>query len=339
MSIHCASFPGSGLQSVVFTDPPASVLVLQNIEIKGRTLFFEWPHDKLEILPPTMYQSWGSLDTPKVKLKSDLRRRARPRRRLSNKTVFIFDTWGVSSYYHLLIDHIIPLWLTRYFLERERFVQGEDVVYFRVSKNGWRNELTRIQEIFEYFLGSRFSDAAAGHYPSAVVGYLYSWRPYRGPNETGIMSPDYHRGLSEFRRRFSVPVPNPSQILVPIRNDRNFAFVERFVTRFSSVLNFRRVDFSAMTIDEQIEAAGNARAMFGAEGAAFANQVFMPPGGVVVAVSSNEKRFEFHRPVAHYSGHRWHEVLLNSDGQTELSETEILAWLTQRREDQGVSPA
>jgi len=31
--------------------------------------------------------------------------------------LYIFDTWGIPSYYHLLIDHIIPLWITKNMIE------------------------------------------------------------------------------------------------------------------------------------------------------------------------------------------------------------------------------
>ena len=37
----------------------------------------------------------------------------------NNDIVYIFDTWGLSSYYHLLIDHIIPMWITKNIIEEK----------------------------------------------------------------------------------------------------------------------------------------------------------------------------------------------------------------------------
>jgi capsular polysaccharide biosynthesis protein len=77
----------------------------------------------------------------------------------------------------------------------------------------------------------------------------------------------------------------------------------------------------ALSIEDQITVTKNAKAIFGAEGAAFANQVFIPKGSPVIAVATESSRFSFHSTLADYLDNTFLGVLL--DQKSEPSEDSI----------------
>ncbi len=306
--------------------PQASIVRVKNCFVHNKELLVDKSiHNP--IMLPTMYQSWTVEQKPHLSFRqtetlSDTQ--AAPSREL-----MIFDTWGTSSYYHLLIDHIIPLWITREWMQQEFSILGGEPEYFRISKNDYELELPNIQKIFQYFLGRPFSENVSGMFRNVIYGYFYTYRPYHGPAHEPKIFPNYQYWLERFRSEFcAFPAQTADDyVLVPKRVTRNFSFVDQFVQKHAEKINFKVVDLGQLTIEEQIRLAGGAKAIFGAEGAAFANMVFMKKDCTVIPVSNDSSRFMFHSMLASYIGQRFIPVNVDKTGSSLIHDSIILDWL------------
>ena len=65
--------------------------------------------------------------------------------------------------------------------------------------------------------------------------------------------------------------------------------------------------------------------MFGCEGAAFANIVFMPTNSIIAPVSDEKERFLFHSPLVNYIQHRFSPILLDSYGNSLQKDDDLLS--------------
>jgi hypothetical protein len=130
---------------------------------------------------------------------------------------------------------------------------------------------------------------------------------------------NYGAMLNIFRESFShLDGILTDAILVPTRNDRVSSFVSHFTTKYQQHFNFVYVDFASLSIDQQIKVCGSARGIFGSEGAAFANQIFLPKNSIVIPVTPNRpESIAFHEPLAEYCGHFFQPIYEDSGGQIE----------------------
>lgn len=283
----------------------------------------------------SVYEPWpGDAPSPLKRLKNWLRGRntaprshfeirrtkeaPEDRSKFERPALMVFDTWGTSSYYHLLIDHIIPLWMTRKHLQITQgiLLDEHNIDYYRISRNDYPTELDSAQQIFGHFMGRDFHENISGRYNEIICGYFYNLRPYLGPHKPDIRYDYYRTLLDGFRREFrKVTQAKNSTILVPARDTRTSSFVDAFVQKHSDKINFQTVDFGALSIDQQIEICGRSAGMFGAEGAAFANQVFLPDNSIVVPVTKEPERLAFHEPLSDYCGNTFLGVH-HTEGET-----------------------
>jgi hypothetical protein len=313
----------STLEIYQFSEPEAEIHVYSNALILNKRLYLPRSLRSKRKLP-TMYKGWFSRQATHLKYKYFfLGKNNSP---LIKKTLLIFDTWGTSSYYHLLIDHIIPLWITREWAKDNFTCSSQDFEYFRISQNNYPREINAFNEIFSHFFDKPFLEEVQGKYEQVIYGYLYSYRPYHGPENELHGYLNYSEYLNKFRNTFLSSSKSRSRnlILVPKRLDRDFKFVQDFVDRHAKDFNFQFVDFSKMSIQEQIRICNSARIMFGSEGAAFANIVFMPEKSLIMPVSNQLKRFNFHAPLASYLNFTFAPIVLDESGEPILSEDSIL---------------
>jgi|688.fasta_scaffold287902_2 hypothetical protein len=311
------------LKKYFFTEPSAEIHCYSNAVVKNNKLYV--PRNlKTPVNLPSMYESWISKKSRHLKRKK--LSRITKKVPYFDKSLLVFDTWGTSSYYHLLIDHIIPVWITREWFKNELNVVNQDFEYFRISDNHYPTEISSANEIFEFFLGKKYTEQVCGHFENLIYGYLFSYRPYHGPNYEKRVYPEYQSYLVKFRANFTQAFePNVSpSILVPTRKDRDFDFVSDFVIRHKETFNFQFVDFSEMSIQEQIRVCNSAAVMFGSEGAAFANQVFMRDKSLVMPVSNQIERFDFHSQLSESLKFRFNPIALDENGLPVLGESEIL---------------
>jgi len=275
---------------------------------------------------PTMYQSWTAPQKRHLKIRS-----TKFHSKANNgdqRDLLIFDTWGTSSYYHLLIDHIIPVWITKNWAAEHLGILQNDPHYWRISNNGWKRELPNAREIFSYFLGVKFEEEVEGHFSNVLYGYCYSWRLFHGGDP--VINENYKSALQEFR---SVFCPSNDEgrrnlkdkyVLVPTRKEREFEYVKYFVSKYCDSINFQIVDMGQLTIKEQIDMASGASAIFGSEGAAFANSIFMENGSLFIPFSREPERFLWHQTISSYVEHDFYPVFLDSFGHPLISEEAIL---------------
>ena len=252
----------------------------------------------------------------------------------------VFDSWGISSYYHLLIDTVIPLWATKLFLSEVCQMESfQDPLWWHISNNGSDQPLDSTQEIFQYFLGGR-----AKSHPSLVsadlcYGYLSGCRPYLGPRYKFELRPWVAYYLDRFRKQFRFDDRAQSNvILVPKRSDRIMPFVQYFLDKYSGKYEFKEVDFSAMSVREQISNCGTSAGLFGSEGAAFANQIFFQDRSLVVPVSNKRHKFLFHKPLSLYCNHYFVEAYSPDSGDRKKLECSCERLLDRFFEMRGVSP-
>ena len=155
-------------------------MIIENGTINGNTISIN-PELENNIFLPSMYKPWLGESTQHIQFKLE-NTDSVP---LQNRILFIFDTWGCSSYYHLLIDHIIPVWITKefvnkYLFEQNIFIPEMQEEYFRISTNNYHHELKNVNDIFKYFLGKHFTEQINGKFKYIVYGYCNYYRPYHG---------------------------------------------------------------------------------------------------------------------------------------------------------------
>lgn len=306
--------------------PDVDLLLFKNSDIfESHVKINKNMRDKINL--PTMYQNWAGIKNNHLSFEwvdgCPVIRDA------SSKNLLIFDTWGTSSYYHLLVDHILPIWITREWLVDTIGVSVEDVEYFRISKNNYPTELASIQDIFLYFIGKNFTESASGTYRNILYGYFYNYRPYLGPKYPLILYPNYQNFLKKFRAEFGKFEKRnyTGRILVPMRNNRTSIWVDRFLQKYSHRINFITIDFAKLSMHEQVNLAGSAQGIFGNEGAAFANMLFMADDSLVVPVGQQSDSFFFLSTLSAYIPHQFKSVLVDSSGFSNVKDDDVLRFL------------
>ena len=293
--------------SIQLSEPDCSFVVWKNGRIIDKKFCLS-DDNRTAFEQASMYESWTEPVVQHFEMVTAEEEPAFSNLPKHSGSLMVFDTWGTSSYYHLLIDHIIPLWATKKYLELK---QSEDEFrelfsYYRISTNDYPHELSTINVIFSHFMGSEFLENVSGEYDNIVYGYLYPFRPHRGPKYENRIFENYRQYLRMFRDEFRYKSPSEDRvILVPERADRKQKFVEYFTNKYKDEFNFKSVDFGKLTIEEQIKICGQASGIFGAEGAAFANQVFLPENAFCIPVCKEPHRFLFHENLANYCGHKF----------------------------------
>ena len=96
---------------------------------------------------------------------------------------------------------------------------------------------------------------------------------------------------------------------MPERFTRVYEHIDKIYNDLSLHFNIKKVDFGKYTIDEQIELCSSAWAMIGSEGAAFANQIFMQNGSLIIYLDTKTPDFQI--PISQYMEHTYYTILYN----------------------------
>ena len=294
-------------------DPDSKLMIIENGTINGNTISIN-PEFENDIFLPSMYKSWTYPQAQHIQFKFENTDQIPSQ----NNILFIFDTWGCSSYYHLLIDHIIPVWITKqvvkqYLLERPQVeVDGLSEDYLRISKNSYNNELQNTNDIFMHFLGKHFTEQINCKFKYIVYGYCNTYRPFHGGEIKYY--PNYQKMIDSFLLEF-VRKPEQTQstdqyILLMKRDCRNFIDLDDDFLKLMQIYNVKMVDFSKYSIQEQIELCSNAYAMIGCEGAAFSNQLFLKPHSLLISICQDPTRNNFHTALTQYLNHDFHSIVV-----------------------------
>jgi hypothetical protein len=296
------------ISKIELANPDAKLMLIQHGYIQNNTLLLN--KEKLLFLP-TMYCGWRKAQRPQVRFAS-LPSSAVECESFDDDILFLFDTWGTSSYYHLLVDHILPLWITTQvvykYLEERNITVGK-AHFVRVSKNNYNNELGETQSIFSHFLKTGFSEStpALRKYKYIVYGYCYTYRPFKG--QAVEYFANYQPFIDRFCETFKTNELSTPYILLCQRQTRNYVDVPGLETYLlSQGYAVKRVDFSQHSIEEQIELCAHADIMIGSEGAAFANQLFLARGSLIVSIAEDPTRNYFHSSLSQYLKHDFHSI-------------------------------
>jgi hypothetical protein len=299
------------IQYLTNTDPDAKVVVIKNGIINNGVIYLS-KNTSVEL--PTLYTPWW---IPEIIERTIMRFEKNPLQliRHTNKAdvLYVFDTWGTTSYYHLLIDTIIPLWITKRSFDKNAEYTSR---YFRFSNNGYSSDLPTIYEIFQYFFGQRFTNHESGRYSHIVYGYFCTHIPYKGPYYEFRHSQVYQSELNDFINAFRLP-SNERYILVAKRSGvkRNYSEMDNVVSLLSKVYPIKYIDFSTLSIRQQIEICAGAYILLGMEGAAFANQIFLQDRSTIIVLwkDINTMRLRFHSDLARYTGHTYFAVEITDE--------------------------
>ena len=144
------------VQYLTNIDPYAKVAIIKDGIVNNGVVYVS---KSISVDIPTLYTPWW---IPKTIKRTFMRFEKNPLQliRHTNKAdvLYVFDTWGTTSYYHLLIDIIIPLWITKQSFNTHTKLNNYTCRYFRFSNNGFQDDLPTIHEIFNYFFGTKFED-------------------------------------------------------------------------------------------------------------------------------------------------------------------------------------
>ena len=300
------------------TDPNADIMILKNTYINNNIININ-NESYSKIFLPTMYKSWTYKQTPHINFNIKQNDNIDIE---NNDILYIFDTWGISSYYHLLIDHIIPLWITKNYIEElflKKNLKIDNSYYYRVSNNNYNKELSTSNEIFKYFLKNNYKENINGKFKYIIYGYCFNHRPYQGPNYKISYYDNYQFLLDKFICEFkkeSTLHKKEKYIIIPERSTRtNNIIIEDIYNSLNKIYNVLKIDFSKYSISEQIEICSSSWAMIGCEGVAFANQIFMKKGSQII-VLCNEKDIDhipFQSTIAKYMNHYFHTITFSNN--------------------------
>tara|TARA_B100001093_G_C26854013_1_gene1026517 strand:- start:907 stop:1914 length:1008 start_codon:yes stop_codon:yes gene_type:complete len=298
-------------------EPNADIMIFKNSIINNNVITINTELKLEEYFLPTMYQSWTSRQSSYINFNIEQNYNIDIQ---NNDILYIFDTWGISSYYHLLIDHIIPLWITKNCIENY-FAKKEESLgkpfYYRISNNNYNRELSTTKDIFKYFFNDIYSDTITGNFKYIVYGYCYTYRPYHGPNYIYKYYPNYQTIFDKFICKYKHETnlsEKDKYILIPERSTRNYDGIEDIYISLSKIYNVKKIDFGKYSIDEQIKICASSWAIIGCEGAAFANQIFMNKGSLLI-VLCHEKDIDhipFQSSIAKYMDHKFFPIIINN---------------------------
>ena len=224
---------------------------------------------------------------------------------------------GISSYYHLLIDHIIPVWITKNIIEKHLNLNSQHKSFFmRISNNKYKKELLNANDIFKYFLNDNYVETISGRFKYIIYGYAYTYRPYHGPVKIDYLN-NYQIMLDKFLNTclYKNISDDIKYIIIPKRQTRNNNIINLIFLKLNTLFNIKYIDFSTYSIDEQIKLCSNAFAMIGLEGAAFANQIFMPKQSCVICIcdENNLDHIPFQLKLSKYLNHDFNTITFNNN--------------------------
>jgi hypothetical protein len=306
-------------------DPDVNIMIIENAYIHNNVISID-PDMKKKIFLPTMYQSWTEKQVEHIKFNfektDDLT--------VKNSILYIFDTWGTSSYYHLLIDHIIPVWITKHHIEKylfEKNITIDNTEYLRISNNNYTNQLSSSNDIFKYFLKDNYKESIFGKFKYIIYGYCFTYKPLHEAKVVKYFL-NYQNVFNLFINQYTHD--NVSQqtkyIIFPERQTRNYSGIEDIYKILSKKYKVIKIDFGKYTIDEQIKLCSSAYAIIGCEGAAFSNQIFMKKGSLIISICEKSKKDanNFHSSLAQYMNHNFNEILFDSTNILSINRLRII---------------
>ena len=299
----------SKISKLVLNEPNAELMIIENGYIDKNTIYVQ--KDNLKgIFHPTLYKGWfnektnNNINFKEKDIIPDID---------NNKILFIFDSFGLSSYYHLLIDTILPLWITKNIIfENLNLDKNTQVDFLNISDMSNENILKSRNTIFEYFLNNKYIESIDdSKYKYIIYGYCYNHRPYYGPNGISRYYLKYQLLFDRFYNTFTINEEvNEQYILIPLRIDSSYEHMDLLCETISKLYKTKIVDFSNYSIEEQIKLSNGAWAMVGSEGAAFSNQIFMKKKSLIICIG---EIYNFHSSVSNYLEHNFYNISKNDE--------------------------
>jgi hypothetical protein len=300
----------STIEKLTLENPAASIMIIKNARINNNIIYY---NNNSPNFLPTMYESWRDPQTEHIQFMED-----KSIHDISNNNIlYIFDTWGISSYYHLLIDHIIPLWITTKIIEQKVDINLQTKKhYYRVSNNNYTTSLSNSNEIFKFIFNDNWVDNIHGNFKYIIYGYAFTYRPYHGPKYELKYYENYKNFINHFQNSYFYknPMEQEKYIIIPKRITRNNSIIEIIFKKLNPLFKIKYIDFSEHSINEQVILSASAFAFIGMEGAAFSNQIFMPKNSCLICILPNDTdNSAFHSTLSKYLQNKFYSFCLNED--------------------------
>lgn len=299
------------IEKLTLENPTANIMIIKNACINNNIIYYN-NNNKPNFLP-TMYQSWTEPQREHISFIEDKSINDIS----SNNILYIFDTWGISSYYHLLIDHVIPLWITTKIIEEKLDMDinlQTKKSYYRVSNNNYTTSLSNSNDIFKLILNENWVDNINGNFKYIIYGYAFTYRSLRGPNDLTYYE-NYEKFINIFHNNFYYNlIKQEKYIIIAKRITRNNSIIDNIFTKINSLFNIKYIDFSEYSINEQQKLCASAYALIGMEGAAFSNQVFMPKKSCLICISPGDNNsYLFHSTLSKYLKNSFYNFSINKN--------------------------
>lgn len=297
----------SNIQKLSLKDPNVDLMIIENAYIKENKIDI-LKKNKKDIFYPTMYKSWCN----KINEYIIFEEKDSIEPVDNNEILIIFDSFGLSSYYHLLIDTIIPVWITKKIVSNYLNLNTNyNYNFLNISDKSRENKLKNANNIFKYFLNNNYTDYINNKYKYIIYGYCYDYRPYHGPFISLRYFPKYQFMFDAFYDTFSLNENNKEKyIVIASRSTRSYRYMNTICDIVSKYYTTKIVDFSEYSIEEQIEISKNAWAIIGSEGAAFSNQIFMEKKSLLICIGETHK---FHSSLSQYLEHDFYNLPMESE--------------------------
>lgn len=298
----------SFIENLTLENPYVKVMIVNNARIDKNIIYFN--NQNVNLFLPTMYKCYYS-KSEISHIKFDIDNTLNDID--NNDILYIFDTWGISSYYHLLIDHIIPVWITKNIIEKKLNITEKNKNYFlRISNNNYNTELESSNEIFKYFLNDNYLENINNKkFKYIIYGYAYTYRPYHGPEFPIIFFNNYQIMVDKFINKFqNNRICDNKTIIIAKRKTRNNSIIEIIYEKINKNYNVMYIDFSDYSIEEQINICSSSYIMIGMEGASFANQIFMPKNSCLICICNlpQLQNIHFHSTLSKYLNHEFNII-------------------------------
>ena len=310
------------MENFTLKEPDVNIMIIQNAYINNNKIYIK---NADNLFLPTMYQSWTMPQQTYVEfINDDNNTIPDDNNTIQDDTIlYIFDTWGISSYYHLLIDHIIPLWITKNMIETKLNIDDTKIksVFYRVSNNHYDPALLNNNDIFKHFLKNNYVDNISGKFKYIIYGYAFPYRPYHGIYREEKYFYNYELMLDKFLNNVCDKnlISQEKCILIPKRIGRNNDIMNSVYNKLNNFFRVKYIDFAEYSIEEQIKMCSSAFAMIGMAGAAFANQVFIPKKSCMICICNigDIDHLKFQSTLSKYLKHDFNTIVIDNEMRNE----------------------
>lgn len=256
-----------------------------------------------------------------------------PNRTIDRDILFVYNSWSATSVYHTIVETVFPLWVTYQKAIREFHYPADKVTFLNLSPT-CRDEphLWTLKPVMDTLFGpgtyevswgfysNSFSNELVGYYKHMIYGFNHPFRPYRSHiltynQELGLLFREFADTLKmKYVGNSTKCHAKDNEVGLIFRIDydskRNFGNLTSFENMFLDQHNVTLVSHTfgkhnLSSYEAQAETSCSIKVLFGAEGAGFIQQLFMPRNSLLIILHTPRLKKIFGK----IEGSQWHEAV------------------------------